>query len=85
MWLGPSETPGELAREFDVEHENWRIFRKRRDIRILAGDRSATRPAVGSLSTASMASASRGVVAHQLGNIRSLARRVHAPQYSRHR
>ncbi|MEW4454474.1 chemotaxis protein CheB [Bremerella sp. JC817] len=40
LWLGPSETLGELGREFDVLHEHWRIFQKRRDVRILAAERA---------------------------------------------
>lgn len=34
LLLGPSETTGELADEFDVLNANWRIYRKRRDIRL---------------------------------------------------
>lgn len=66
MWLGPSETPGELGREFDVENEHWRIFRKRRDVRILAGERTAIRTAAGSPGSNVPTQSSRGIGAHQL-------------------
>lgn len=67
MWLGPSETPGDLAREFDVLNENWRIFQKRRDVRILAGERASSK-AVLNLNGGQTVSpvSTRGVVAHQL-------------------
>lgn len=32
--LGPSETPGELSGEFDALDEHWKIYRKRRDVRL---------------------------------------------------
>ena len=31
--LGASETPGELAEEFETLNERWKVFRKRRDVR----------------------------------------------------
>ncbi|PQO43668.1 chemotaxis protein CheB [Blastopirellula marina] len=34
MTMGPSESPGELAEEFDPIDERWKIFRKRRDKRL---------------------------------------------------
>ncbi len=34
LCLGPSETPGELADEFETLNAHWRIYRKRRDIRL---------------------------------------------------
>ena len=34
LLLGPSETPGELADEFDTIDGHWRIYRKRRDARL---------------------------------------------------
>ena len=36
MFLGPSESPGELAEEFQQIDAHWKIFRKRRDIRLPA-------------------------------------------------
>lgn len=36
MMLGPSESPGELADEFEVIDEHWKIYRKRRDRRFPA-------------------------------------------------
>src|SRR5262245_51652561 len=35
LFLGPSETSGSLAHEFDTVNEHWKIYRKRRDIRLL--------------------------------------------------
>ncbi len=66
LWLGPSETPGELGREFDVEHEHWRIFRKRRDVRILAGDRTAIKTSSATHHANFTSQNTRGVIAHQL-------------------
>ncbi|GAB5404065.1 MAG: hypothetical protein Aurels2KO_22960 [Aureliella sp.] len=34
LFLGPSETTSEIAEEFDVIESHWRLFRKRRDIRL---------------------------------------------------
>lgn len=34
LFLGPSETPGELARELEAIDEHWKLFRKRRDVRL---------------------------------------------------
>jgi two-component system CheB/CheR fusion protein len=34
LFLGPSETPGDLSEEFDTVDTHWKIFRKRRDIRL---------------------------------------------------
>lgn len=36
MFLGPSESPGEIADEFETLDVHWKIFRKRRDIRLPA-------------------------------------------------
>src|SRR6185369_6982218 len=35
LFLGPSEAPGALANEFDTVTEHWKIYRKRRDVRLL--------------------------------------------------
>src|SRR5207253_7509717 len=35
MFLGSSETAGAVANEFDVLSERWKIYRKRRDVRLL--------------------------------------------------
>jgi two-component system, chemotaxis family, CheB/CheR fusion protein len=35
LFLGGSETPGPIANEFDPIDEHWRIYRKRRDVRLL--------------------------------------------------
>lgn len=34
LFLGPSETPGDLSEEFEVVDNHWKLFRKRRDIRL---------------------------------------------------
>jgi two-component system, chemotaxis family, CheB/CheR fusion protein len=34
LFLGPSETPGDLANEFEPIHRHWKIYRKRRDVRL---------------------------------------------------
>jgi two-component system CheB/CheR fusion protein len=34
LMLGPSESPGELAAEFETLEDHWKIYRKRRDIRL---------------------------------------------------
>ncbi|MBY0527009.1 MAG: PAS domain-containing protein [Gemmataceae bacterium] len=34
LFLGPSESPGELSDEFEVLDHHWKIYRKRRDIRL---------------------------------------------------
>lgn len=35
LFLGSSETAGPLASEFDTVNEHWKIYRKRRDVRLL--------------------------------------------------
>ena len=34
MFLGPSETPGDLRDEFEVLDKKWRLYQKRRDVRL---------------------------------------------------
>lgn len=34
LWLGPSESTGDIASEFEPLDQHWKIYRKRRDIRI---------------------------------------------------
>jgi len=34
MFMGPSETPGDLLDEFEIENKKWRLYSKRRDIRL---------------------------------------------------
>jgi len=36
LFLGSSETPGDLSDEFDTVEERWRLYRKRRDVRLPA-------------------------------------------------
>ncbi len=46
LFLGPSETPGELSDEFDPVDDHWKVFRKRRDVRLPAEMRLAV-PVLG--------------------------------------
>lgn len=48
LFLGPSESPGEIADEFDTIDEHWKIYRKRRDVRLPAELRPSL-PAPGML------------------------------------
>jgi two-component system, chemotaxis family, CheB/CheR fusion protein len=34
LFLGPSESPGELTGEFEVIHQHWKVYRKRRDAKL---------------------------------------------------
>ena len=43
LMLGPSETPGELADEFDALNEYWKLYRKRRDIALSVDARQPLR------------------------------------------
>jgi two-component system CheB/CheR fusion protein len=50
LFLGPSETTGGLSEEFDTVNEHWKIYRKRRDVRLLEPLRlSITRKAAPSV------------------------------------
>ncbi len=44
LFLGPSESVSELEEEFEVIDRHWKIFRKRRDIRLNPGTGLATMP-----------------------------------------
>lgn len=35
VFLGPSETTGRLSKEFDIVNQRWRIFKKKRDVRLV--------------------------------------------------
>jgi two-component system CheB/CheR fusion protein len=41
LWLGPAETPSPLAEELDEVDRHWRIYRKRRDIRLTTALRTS--------------------------------------------
>jgi two-component system, chemotaxis family, CheB/CheR fusion protein len=41
MFLGPSESPGELSAEFESLDDHWKLYRKRRDVRLPADMRSS--------------------------------------------
>jgi two-component system CheB/CheR fusion protein len=56
LCLGPSETTGELADEFDVISSHWRLYRKRRDIRLPADMRLPTGISATSVGRSSRAS-----------------------------
>ena len=46
LFIGPSETPGELVEEFETLDSRWKLYRKKRDVRLLADMRlSALRTA----------------------------------------
>lgn len=72
LFLGPSETPGEISGEFETLHQHWKIFRKRRDVRLLPSMREpevgAPTPLVPSRSSAGR----RGPEAHLLDLFGSL-------------
>jgi len=38
LFLGPSEHIGAIAHEFDPVHEKWRIYKKRRDVKLLESE-----------------------------------------------
>ena len=38
LFLGPSEHIGAISHEFDAVSEKWRIYKKRRDVKLLAGE-----------------------------------------------
>jgi two-component system CheB/CheR fusion protein len=62
--LGPSETPGELLDEFETIDDHWKIFRKRRDVRLPTELRYPLPRALSqspTLPRASAASAGRGL------------------------
>ena len=44
LFMGPSESPGDLADEFDAIDRHWKIFRKRRDVRLPADFRLPMSP-----------------------------------------
>jgi two-component system CheB/CheR fusion protein len=44
LFLGPSESPGELEHEFDCLDTRWKIYRKRREVRLPANVRLAPLP-----------------------------------------
>ncbi len=52
LFLGPSESPGELNDEFEVLDPRWKIYRKRRDIRLPTDVRLSVSSAAGQSSPA---------------------------------
>lgn len=49
MMLGPSETVGELSREFETIDQHWRVFRKLRDVRLPEAKSMPMSPALTSV------------------------------------
>ena len=49
LFLGPSETVGDLADEFSELDRHWRIYSKRRDVRLPDAARMPTSPVLGSV------------------------------------
>ena len=45
LFLGPSESPGEIADEFETVDAHWKLYRKRRDVRLAADTRWRHLPA----------------------------------------
>lgn len=63
LFLGPSESPGDLAEEFETVDRHWKVFRKRRDARRPADLRLPLSPSLERLRSASSppAAPSRGL------------------------
>ena len=57
LFLGPSENPGELVGEFEDLDPHWKIYRKRRDVRLPSDMRLALPASTGQLRTVSPSSA----------------------------
>jgi two-component system CheB/CheR fusion protein len=55
MFLGPSESPGVLLKDFEVVDQHWRMYRKHSDVRTPVDPRHRTRPAEGPLAGATPA------------------------------
>ncbi|MEZ6060843.1 MAG: chemotaxis protein CheB [Planctomycetaceae bacterium] len=49
LFLGPSETVGDLAPEFDTIDRHWRIYRKKRDVRLPEATRLPASPALSTV------------------------------------
>jgi two-component system CheB/CheR fusion protein len=47
MFLGPSESPGALLKDFEVVDQHWRMYRKHSDVRTPVDPRHRPRPAKG--------------------------------------
>ncbi len=73
MLLGPSETPGEIIDEFEVIDSRWRVYRKRRDVRLPIETRLPMNTLVRPVPRAS-ASNSGGYSATKTGNDDGLLR-----------
>ena len=49
LFLGPSESVGEIKNEFEHIDRHWRIFKKRRDVKLPSAARSPLTPVLGSV------------------------------------
>ncbi len=49
LFLGPSETVGDLAQEFETVDRHWRIYSKRRDVRLPESTRMPLTPMLGAI------------------------------------
>lgn len=47
LFLGPSEHIGAIAHEFEVVNEKWRMYKKRRDVKLLVGESIFHRTDIG--------------------------------------
>ncbi|EMI17405.1 signal transduction histidine kinase with CheB and CheR activity [Rhodopirellula maiorica SM1] len=59
LFLGPSESPGELSDEFDVLNTHWRIYCKRRDLRMPPGTELPLNPRSEKFSSISLVPTTR--------------------------
>lgn len=66
LLLGPSEHLGDLKEEFVMVDRRWRIFRKRRDVRLGETPLSSRRPAIKAIAPAAEKSYVDGVRVNQL-------------------
>lgn len=67
LFLGPSETPGELSPEFETLDEHWKMYRKRRDIRLPADMRLPLSTPASQIRVPASLAVSSGIDASLLG------------------
>ena len=82
LFLGPSESPGPLARDFESVDKHWRLYRKHSDVRMPVDTRraAAARAADVRLATATAPSPRRPLLALAAArHLRRAARRVMPP------
>jgi two-component system CheB/CheR fusion protein len=82
LFLGSSETPGDLSAEFTAVNDHWRIYRKRRDIRLVTPDRlTAPRRTATLLSLPSPSARGSSGDSHLLGVYDQLLDRCMPPSF----